>query len=337
MKKFFLVLIILFSILILSFYYFFEVKLNEKANFTGSVKVVIPKGSSIVKSIEIVNEQNLLLPSFFFKLYARVYAQTNDAAIFAGYYKFDEGITNLGIIKSLFNADNLYISRITIQEGLDIKRIKEIVSKSLLTNMKEFTSLSKSDSLLKARKIAGRSIEGYIMPNTYDFFKEISAKELIDFLLNEQEKIWRNEIAPIISNDNRLTKHQILTLASIVEAEAANPAERPIIAGLYLNRIRIGMPLQADPTVAYAIGEKRRLLYSDLNISSPYNTYRNKGLPPGPINNPGVEAIKAVIKPAKHNYIYMVAIGDGSGKHNFSSSKAEHDRYVSIYRKNRGF
>ncbi len=336
MKKIIIFSVIFFTILISVIYYFFEIKLNEKAEIIGNVKVIIPKGSSIIKSIEIVNNKELLLPSFFFKLYARIYAKSNNAAIFAGYYKFDEGITNLGIIKSLFNADNLYISRITIPEGLDIKRIKSIISKSLLLKIEDFSALTKSDSLLKARKISGKSVEGYLMPNTYDFFKEISAKELIDFLLNEQEKVWKKEIAPLVTDENKFTKHQILTLASIVEAESANPAERPIIAGLYLNRLRIGMPLQADPTISYAIGEKRRLLYSDLDISSPFNTYRNKGLPPGPINNPGAESIKAVLKPAKHNYLYMVAVGDGSGKHNFSQTKAEHDKFVKIYKKNRG-
>ena len=337
MKKLILFITSILIILAGLYLYFFVILLNQKAEISNEVKVIIPKGSSIVNSIEIVNKQNLLSPGYFFKFYARLYAKLNNAAIFAGYYRFEEGITNMQVIQSLFNADNLYVSRVTIPEGWDLKKISEHIKKSLTTDIKQFKKLSKSDSLLKSRNIRGRSVEGYLMPNTYDFFKEISAKELMDFLLNEHEKMWKMEIAPLIPADFKMTKHEILTLASIVEAESATADERPIIAGLYLNRIRIGMPLQADPTVAYAIGENRRLLYKDLAIQSDYNTYIRKGLPPGPINNPGIDAIKAVINPAKHKYIYMVAVGDGSGKHNFASTKADHDKNVKKFRNNRGF
>ncbi len=337
MKKLLIFTALIILILGAVYYYFFSVLLSEKPAINSPVKVMIPKGASIVKSISIVNEQNLLMPDYFFKFYARLYAKLNNASIFAGYYRFQPGISNLEIIQSLFNADNLYVSRVTIPEGWEFKKIASLASKTLNTNINEMIKLSKSDSLLKSRNIKSRSIEGYLMPNTYDFFKDISASEIINYLLDEHEKMWEKEIAPLIPSNFSLTKHQILTLASIVEAESATPDERPIIAGLYYNRLKLGMPLQADPTVAYAIGENRRLLYSDLSISSPYNTYKVKGLPPGPINNPGVESIKAVIKPATHNYIFMVAVGDGSGKHNFSTTKAQHDNYVKQYRKNRGF
>lgn len=133
-----------------------------------------------------------------------------------------------------------------------------------------------------------------------------------------------------------MSRHQVVTLASIVEAETPVLEERPRVAGVYINRLEKGMLLQADPTVQYALNKFSRLTYSDLNYDSPYNTYRYAGLPPSPINSPSKSSIDAVLNYEKHNFIYFVAKGDGSGLHNFARTYEEHLKNVSLYRKNIG-
>jgi UPF0755 protein len=186
--------------------------------------------------------------------------------------------------------------------------------------------------LLKARNIKAKSLEGYLMPDTYEFFMESPPKIMIDRMLDNHYRFiskYKDEIKKI-----GLNNHDITTLASIIEAETPVKDEKSIVSGLYHNRINLGWMLQADPTVQYAIGEKRRLLYDDLKINHPYNTYKIIGLPPGPINNPGKDAIYAAIFPEKHDFLYMVAVGDGSGKHNFGTNFSQHQQNIRIFKRN---
>jgi UPF0755 protein len=163
-----------------------------------------------------------------------------------------------------------------------------------------------------------------LFPDTYNFYYNVTAGQVCDKLLKQFDKVW-NDIVSKHKKDLNLNKHQILTLASIIEAETPVAKERPIVAGLYINRLRIGMKLDADPTVRYALkNKKKRLTYRDLKVNSPYNTYVHKGLPPGPICSPGKTAIEAVFNHKKHNYLYFVAKGDGSREHYFTGSYNQH-------------
>ena len=198
----------------------------------------------------------------------------------------------------------------------------------------EFIELAHKDSLLKHHQIKGNSLEGYLMPDTYNFYWKQNPHEIISKLLDVQLSFW-NETCFEKAQKQSLSKHQILTLASIIEAEAIVDEERPIISGVYHNRLKKGMNLAADPTVQYALGKSKRLLYSDLKIDNPYNTYRFSGLPPGPINCPSRKSIQAAIQPSKHNYYFFVALGDGSGKHVFSETAIQHMKAVQSYRKQR--
>lgn len=174
------------------------------------------------------------------------------------------------------------------------------------------------------------------MPDTYIVFWGEKPATLLRRMA-ETFRVFYNDSLKALAAAQNLTPYQAVILASIVEGEARVEKERPIIAGLYLNRLRQGIQLAADPTVQYLLPEgPRRLLYKDLEIDSPYNTYKYKGLPPAPINNPSRASILAVLRPVKHDYIYMVAKGDGSGEHTFSRTGQQHEQAVREYRQRVG-
>jgi UPF0755 protein len=226
-------------------------------------------------------------------------------------------------------------TKITIPEGLNNDEIADIFEKELGINKLEFIKLTKSDSLLKEWNIKPDNAIGYLLPETYDFYGDETARQVIDKLLKHHQDVWTAESEEKLKSSG-LTKQELLTIASIVQAETPLDSELETVAGLYLNRVEIGMMLQADPTVQFAIGNKKRLLYKDLEYDSPYNTYKYAGIPPGPINNPGKAAILATLSPQSHNYLYMVAYGDGSGAHYFAKTVREHNNNVVKYKKARG-
>ena len=174
------------------------------------------------------------------------------------------------------------------------------------------------------------------MPDTYEFYWKESIPEIVKKLLDAQSQIWNEKFAVAAKQEGR-TRNEILTLASIIEAEAPGNDDKLRISGVFYNRLKRNMPLQSDPTVLYALGlHKERVLYKDLDVDSPYNTYRNIGLPPGPINSPGVKSIEAALNPEIHDYLYFVAAGDGSGKINYSRTGQQHILNVQSFRRERG-
>lgn len=173
-------------------------------------------------------------------------------------------------------------------------------------------------------------VVGYLHPDTYSIYWTTSPRGLIQRLKTEFDKKLTDELLSEMESRN-LSMSQVLTMASIIQGEAIYSDEMPRISGLYWNRIRIGMPLQADPTVSYALGAKRRLFYSDYSTDHPYNTYKIRGLPPGPINNPSYKAIEAAVFPERHDYIYMVATPQG--RHLFSKTYQEHQRAAREWRR----
>ncbi len=170
------------------------------------------------------------------------------------------------------------------------------------------------------------------LPNTYEFYWDISPERFMIRMMKERRAFW-NEQRKAKAEAIGLTIEEVATLASIVDEETNNDAEKPIVAGLYINRLKRGMPLQADPTVKFALGDfaRKRILTADLQTDSPYNTYKHKGLPPGPIRIPTLQAIESVLNHAKHNYLYMCAKEDFSGTHNFAKTLAEHNANARRY------
>ena len=223
--------------------------------------------------------------------------------------------------------------RIMIPNGFEQRKIARIIAANLDIDSTAFMAASRDPRLLASLGIEGRSTEGYLFPGTYNFAWGSTPKEVITFLTGRFRAFYSDSLRQAAARAG-FDENSLLTLASIVEAETPIDAEKPLIASVYLNRLKKKMRLQADPTVQYAIpGESRPLYYKDLAIDSPYNTYRNAGLPPGPICNPGEASIRAVLNPANTGYIYFVA--NGRGGHTFATTLDGHARNVQRYRATR--
>lgn len=217
---------------------------------------------------------------------------------------------------------------VSIPEGLNLLEIASIFKNKMKIDSVTFLSLCTNQKFIDSLGINSNSLEGYLYPNTYEFYQNSPPQVVIKRLTKEFNKMW----AKYCSSVDKKDQHSLLTLASIVEAETPVISERKTVAGVYQNRINKGMKLEADPTVQYALKSKRRLLYKDLEVDNPYNTYRFKGLPPGPINSPSISSILAAISPENHSYLYFVARGDNSNLHYFSTTYSQHLESVTLYR-----
>lgn len=298
---------------------------------TAQIDVQIPTRTTIAKATSLLAEKKVISAPFIFKWTAKIYSFFGNKRLYAGYYRFSGQQSHWQLMRSIFSGKQSFTVNVVYPEGISLTKFAQISAKHIGIDSSEFMQIATDDSLMKARGIKGSSIEGYLMPDTYNFFWKQPVRDVIDRLLDEQDKLWEQKFAAI-AKDSKKTRREILTLASIVEAETPTASERKRVAGVYVNRLEKSMKLEADPTVQYAIGERRRLFYRDLDIDSPYNTYRYEGLPPGPINSPGLASIAAAAEPEEHDYIYFVAIGDGSNEHKFSKNYAQHEKAVALFR-----
>jgi UPF0755 protein len=334
LKKTLYSLIIAALILVLLFISYGNSKMGELPAFSDTVTVFVPRNSSVSNIVKQFNKHQLLEPSWLFSSYIKIKMKLEGKSIFAGNYDILPSNTNEDIVGKLFQGGYAKTVSVTIPEGLNNEEIAQIFERKMGLSAEKFLKLVQSDSLLQAWGIEAHSAIGYLLPETYEFYGDETEQVVIDKLLKYHFDFWTDERKEKLKKLG-LTRNEFLTLASIVQSETPLKSELPRVAGLYLNRLRIGMLLQADPTVQFAIGSKRRLLNKDLEIDSPYNTYKYAGLPPGPINNPGKAAMIACLNPEHNKYLYMVAIGDESGAHNFATNIAEHNRNVSQYRRHR--
>lgn len=222
-------------------------------------------------------------------------------------------------------------ARVTIPPGTDIGRLSRSLGAQLRADSSDFHSLFRdSSSIALEFELTGEDLFARMLPNTYEMYWTSSADGAVRRVLREFDRLVADRFRTEIE-ENELTLSQILTLASIVEWEARFHDEKPSISGLYLNRLDRNMQLQADPTVAYALGERRRLLFEDYRFDHPYNTYIIPGLPPGPITNPDLSSIRAVLNPEQHDYLFMVATPEGT--HHFSRTFEEHRQASEIWRR----
>jgi len=219
--------------------------------------------------------------------------------------------------------------RLVVPEGLMLGETAAIVERALAIPRDSFLAAARDTELLASFGIPAPTFEGYLYPETYYVPDGINAHRLVRLMAEEFESQWEPSWTPRLDTLG-LTRHQLVTFASIVEGEVRVPEDRPFVSAVYHNRLRIGMPLQADPTVIYALGRRRRLFERDYRIDHPYNTYRIRGLPPGPIGSPGRASIKAALYPGNAPYLFFVAQPDG--KHIFSRTLAEHNRARAVVR-----
>ncbi len=272
------------------------------------IEVLIPKGASphkiarILKNSDIISSQGIFLFLIKIKNYSK--------KLQAGLYDFNKKDSFFTIINKLKNGDSKNI-KIIIPEGFNIKQIAKVLSENNICNESKFIELATSQNL-----------EGYLFPNTYFLLPQMDEQEVIKIMNDEFNKFWTKEKEEILKQINK-SKKDIIILASIVEKEAVEDDERPIIAGIFMNRLSKGMRLESCATILYTMGiTKKRLTFEDLKFESPYNTYKYKGLPPGPICNPGAEAIDAVLNPVITGNLYFVSKGNGT--HFFSSTFEQH-------------
>jgi len=255
-----------------------------------------------------------------------------DRRAHAGTYTVSAGERPVDILNRLVAGDILKVN-VTVPEGYTMWQIAGAVTVAGIDSVAMLRAIADPDRVAR-RQIPSSTLEGYLFPDTYQIAWGADPGAVVDAMLARFDEVIGDSLA-IVAAHRGMTAHQVLTLASIVEAEARLPRERTEIAAVYSNRLRRHMRLEADPTVAYAMGGYRgRLLYADLQVDSPYNTYRNPGLPPGPICNPGRASIRAALRPDPDiDALYFVARGDGS--HIFSKTLREHKAAVRNVRRMR--
>ncbi len=249
----------------------------------------------------------------------------------AGRYYIPNGLTYLDLIDLFLYGKADYLKRVKIGGGSTIRYIGAKVKYELFVDSASFVQKAFDKSFVDSMGVNAESMEGYLFPDSYHVYERSSPTEIIGIFYNGFQNFMTDSLRSK-ANLMGFSVHEVLTLASIVEGETNNTDEMPEIASVYLNRLKRGMKLEADPTIQYLQPNGwKRLLYEDLKINSPYNTYLYSGLPPGPINNPGREAILAVLYPADTDYLFFVASGDGG--HNFSKTYSQHLRNIAKYRR----
>ncbi len=294
------------------------------------VLFVIPKGST-VKNVCLKLEKNGLIRSGKVLLWYLRHKGV-DGPVKAGEYRLSPSQSAWEIFREITEGKRQVLHRITIAEGLNLKQVAGIVQKKLGIDKKVFLKLCYNIEFIRSLGIEkAKSLEGYLFPETYFFTKNVSAENVITSMVKRFNSLIKPEY---LSRARELgfSFHEVLTLASIIEKETATPSERPLISKVYHERLKRRMRLQCDPTVIYGLEEfDGNLTRKDLKTASPYNTYIIKGLPPGPIANPGIDSIKAALYPAKKKALYFVSKNNGT--HYFSYTLKEHNRAVRKYQK----
>jgi peptidoglycan lytic transglycosylase G len=285
------------------------------------VRVIIPRGASFRAAADSMASAGVIQSPLAFRIYAR--ARGRDRQIQAGTYLLRRGTGWSDLVRAM-NGGMGIINRVTIPEGFTIAQITPVLVRALKTTP-DSVGVAVRDSALRARvSDPAQTLEGYLFPDTYVFAPGTTARQAVTEMVKRFEREWKPQFdteAMALGH----SRHEIVTMASIVEKEARLPEERPVIAAVYYNRLRDGMALQADPTVQYAMGRHtERVLYRDLTIDSPYNTYLHTGLPPGPIASPGGASLRAALTPANVPFLYFVAAPDGH--HEFRATMAEHEK-----------
>ncbi|MFL3028199.1 MAG: endolytic transglycosylase MltG [Candidatus Neomarinimicrobiota bacterium] len=285
------------------------------------VEINIPRGVTLSKIGDILKERNIISNKRTFTM--AVKSLGHEKNIPAGRYILHNALNNRTIINQLvYGAPSL--KRITVLEGWTIDEIANELEAKLKINKKSFLSLCHNKRMIRLFNLEGNSFEGYLFPDTYSFAEGIDPYLVLTRMVNE----FKNNISKsmeVQAQELGLSILEVITLASIIEGEAIYDSERSIISAVYHNRLKKGMKLQADPTIQYIIDDgPRRLLNHDLKIKSNYNTYLYKGLPPGPINNPGKESIIAALYPSVNEFLYFVAKGDGY--HTFTKNEKDHNK-----------
>lgn len=293
------------------------------------VVVTIPKGASFSAIADLLYENTVIENRFGFYLAGRLLGW--EEQIQSGMFEVPPAKSNYELLKDLRHGRLRKVFDVTIFEGFTVNQIAGQLQRRMGLDSTRVVQLATDSSIAARYGFEQGSLKGYLLPDRYRFFGDYTEEDVIDIIVNEFWKFY-NDSLQRRTEELDLSIYDVIIMASIVEGETSLAPEKPTVAGLYYNRIRRRMPLQADATVQYALSDEppRRLMYRDYRVQSPYNTYLYRGLPPGPINNPGRNAILASLYPEEHNYLYMVT--DGTGGHTFSETYNQHLRAVRQFR-----
>jgi len=317
----------LFLLIAGAFGLWYALYITTPAPGTGTVTVVIPRGAGVRRIGALLAEHKLIGNDIRFLILARLtHAGTR---LQAGEFSIPRGLRPAEVLELLARGKAVQ-HPVTIPEGLTMEEVAQVFADKGWVNKTKFLALCREPAFIHHLGIQQNQLEGYLFPDTYALVRDKSdAKSIITQMVHRFLRVWK-EIAP--EKKSSLNRHRIVTLASIVEKETANPAERPLIARVFLNRLQKSMRLQSDPTVIYGLPDfNGNLTRKDLRRATPYNTYVINGLPPGPICNPGRAAMEAVLYPADSTALYFVSKNNGS--HYFSTTLREHNRAVRRYQK----
>ena len=287
---------------------------------SGVGRATIPPRSTLRAAAESLSRAGLIKSSTMFRLYAKF--RGGDRQIRSGTYELRKDLGYGGIFDALTAGKGL-VRTVTIPEGFSVSQVVRAVSAKLQVPPESVEAAVRDTALRHRLDVPAPTLDGYLFPDTYTLPEGSTARDAVRLMVRRFEQVWTPQWTARLDTIG-LSRNDIMTLASIVEEEAKLPAERPVIAAVYMNRLRSGMRLQADPTVQYALPQRvSRLLFKHLRVKSPYNTYMNKGLPPGPIASPGKPSIVAALYPAQVPYKFFVAFPDGH--HEFRVTQAQHD------------
>lgn len=321
-------LFIIFSSILLMVISYVAFELFVPAQTVGvKTEIEIPNGATFRQAIEILHDQKLIRDKNIFLLLGRLTGA--DRRIRAGFYSIWSNMSPLAIFR-IIRSGQIIEYEIKILEGDSLLEISEQFEKNHIMDKEKFTKLATDRDFLDSYEIEAKSIEGYIFPDTYKIPKGVLPEDAVGSMIDKMREKFSYEILSRM-DEKGMTENELLTLASIIEKEAVVDSERPLISAVYHNRLKKNMLLQADPTAIYGIKSSReKITREDLLRITPYNTYKIKGLPPGPIASPGLKSIEAALYPANVPYIYFVSLDDRS--HQFSKTLEEHMQAVKQYR-----
>lgn len=325
----FIVVAVLFTTF--SFYFWQVAKTpNLQADKTNDFALLIPEGSTYQTVLDTLNKHEVINNQTSFRFLAKLMGYPDKVKI--GRFVIKKNSGNLDVLKKLRNGVQdpvrLTFNNIRLKEDL-----VERIGKKFVFGPKKLGELLSDETVCHKYGLDTTTIVGMFLPNTYEVLWTTSAEKFLDRMNDEYKKFW-NENRLAKAKEIGLTPNEVSTLASIVEEEQGQKQdERPRIAGMYINRLNTNMPLQADPTIKYALKDFsiKRILTNQLGVRSPYNTYRNTGLPPGPIRVADINSIESVLNYEKHNYTYMCAKEDFSGYHNFAENYQDHLNNARLY------
>src|SRR5258707_11587391 len=324
-----LLVFLLFLLILAGGYLYVALYLPYQGFPSGGVYVDIPHGASQRTIARMLSQDGVVRSRFAFEALSR---SRKRRPLEAGEYFFDHPVTSFEVFDTLANG-RVYVKELVVPEGFTMFDIADLAASEGFLTRDEFLAAARDPSLIRDLAPDAPSLEGFLFPGTYEFPRHITGKDMTAAMVKRFKQVWGALPAAGESTAHKPVQ-AIVTLASLVERETPRPEERPHVAGVFENRLRIGQPLQCDPTVSYALtlagAYSGKLGGGDLHFSSPYNTYRNRGLPPGPIANPGEAALRAALDPPPTDDLYFVANTEGG--HFFSKTLQEHNQNVARYR-----